>query len=200
MSKRLVLFCVLGLALVAAGLVFFRKRPFDEYAGVGADAAHSPYVLPYPVGTTCEVYQGYPSFNHPPLRKFAIDFLMPARSTIVAARSGTVEYIEQSYEDDDTTLGHENYIILNHGDGTFSRYVHIVKNGALVERRQKVLQGQPIGLSGRTGSTLDHLHFDVTTGGPTRDCRTIPVCFRNTRPHPDGLKRGESYRAEPYDP
>lgn len=170
----------------------------SAYANICADAAQSLYILPYPVGTTCQVYQGYPPFNHPPEMLYAIDFLMPQRSIVVAARGGVVLAIEQGYDDNDSALGHENFVILDHGDGTFSRYVHLVKNGALVQRGQRLEAGESVGLSGRTGSTLDHLHFDITVSCSTRDCQTIPACFRNTRAHPNGLQRGEYYRAEPY--
>lgn len=172
--------------------------PQSEYIGVCVDASHSSYTLPYPVGTSYVVYQGYPPFNHDPSFKFAVDFLMPSRSTIVAARPGVVEFVEESYQDNDFTTGHENVVTVDHGDGTFTRYVHLVKDGALVEVGQTIARGQSVGLSGATGSGLEHLHFDVTTGCSSRECQTIPVCFANTRAHPDGLLRGESYRAEPY--
>ncbi len=172
--------------------------PHNEYIGVCANASQSGYVLPYPIGTGYVVYQGYPPFNHNPSFKFAVDFSMPSRSTITAARSGIVEFVEESYEDNDYETGHENLLTVDHGDGTFARYVHLVKNGALVERGESVGRGQPVGLSGATGSGVEHLHFDVTTGCSQRTCQTIPVCFANTRAHPNGLIRGESYRAEPY--
>ena len=171
----------------------------SEYAGICLNAAQSPYVLPYPVGTAYVVLDGYPPVIHAPLFKFAIDFSMPSRSLVVAARAGEVQYVEQSYEDNDNTSGHENVVVIEHGDGTFARYVHLVKNGALVQIGEHVSRGQSIGLSGATGADVEHLHFDVTTGCSYRDtCQTIPVCFANTRPHPNGLQRGQIYRAEPY--
>ncbi len=172
--------------------------PRSEYDGICSAASQSNYVLPYPVGSAYVVYQGYPPFNHPPSFKFAVDFSMPSRSSITAARPGIVEFVEESYEDNDYDLGHENVVIIDHGDGTFARYVHLVKDGALVERGESVTRGQPVGLSGATGSGVQHLHFDVTTGCSQRTCQTIPVCFSNARAHPNGLVRGESYRAEPY--
>ncbi len=170
-----------------------------EYRGVCAAAKESPYVLPYPVGVAYTVSQGYPPYIHSPLFKFAVDFSMASRSVVVAARDGEVEFIEQGYENDDSTGGHENVVVLAHGDGRFSRYAHLVKNGALVRVHDRVSRGQPIGLSGASGSSIPHLHFDVTTGCSYRDsCQTVPVCFSNTKAHPDGLQRGQSYRAEPY--
>ncbi len=172
--------------------------PRNEYDGICAAASQSNYVLPYPVGTAYVVYQGYPPFNHTPSFKFAVDFSMPSRSTVVAARPGIVEYVEESYEDHDYETGHENVVVIDHGDSTFARYVHFVKGGALVETGELVSRGQPVGLSGATGSGVEHLHFDVTTGCSQRTCQTIPVCFANTTAHPNGLVRGESYRAEAY--
>ncbi len=170
----------------------------NEYVGVCASASQSPYVLPYAVGTSYVVYQGYPPFVHPPSFKFALDFTMASRTIVVAARAGTVQFIEQSFEDNDYTTGHENLVVIDHGDGTYARYVHLVKNGALVQRGDSVARGQSVGLSGATGSGVEHLHFDITTGCSQRECQTIAACFSNTRAHPNGLQRGESYRAEAY--
>ncbi len=173
--------------------------PPSEYAGVCANASQSPYVLPYPVGSSYVVSQGYPPYVHTPLFKFAIDFSMPSRSTVTAARAGQVQYVEQSYADDDYTTDHDNVVVVDHGDGTFTRYAHLVKNGALVQRGDRVSRGQPVGLSGATGSGIPHLHFDVTTGCSQKaTCQTIAVCFSNTKAHSNGLQRGESYRADPY--
>jgi murein DD-endopeptidase MepM/ murein hydrolase activator NlpD len=142
--------------------------------------------------------QGYPPTNHDRTFRFAIDFAMPSRSVVTAARDGTVEFVEQGYGDDDSTPGHENVVTVDHGDGTFTRYAHLVKNGALVRRGDRVTRGQQVGWSGRTGTPFVHLHFDVTTGCSERTCQTVAVCFSNAGPHPDGLQTGESYSAGAY--
>ncbi|NOT08928.1 MAG: M23 family metallopeptidase [Gemmatimonadales bacterium] len=70
---------------------------------------------------------------------------------------------------------------------------HLTFGGALVSPGNVVTQGQPIGLSGDNGNSSEpHLHFAVVING-----HTVPVTFRNTRPHPTGLVEGESYSAEP---
>ena len=108
-------------------------------------------------------------------------------------------HIEESHEDGDYGSGKENLVIVMHSDSTFGRYVHLTKNGALVDLNQVVAPGDTIGLSGNTGRSLrPHLHFDVTKGGPYSDCQTIPICFKNTKPHPDGLETGVAYTANPY--
>jgi len=124
---------------------------------------------------------------------------MPIGSVVTAARGGIVDFIEESFEDGDFGVGKDNLVVIRHDDGTCSRYVHLTKNGALVELNQIVLQGDPVGLSGNSGqSRAPHLHFDVTRGDGTRDSQTIPVCFKNTRHHPGGLETGLAYTAWPY--
>jgi murein DD-endopeptidase MepM/ murein hydrolase activator NlpD len=128
-----------------------------------------------------------------------LDFDMPMGSTITAARGGHVTFIEASHSDQDDGTANANVVIVQHDDGTYGRYVHLTQGGALVEIGQRVTQGDPIGLSGSSGDPgMPHLHFDVTKDCPQPNCHTIPICFKNTEPHPAGLVTGESYTAEPY--
>ena len=73
---------------------------------------------------------------------------------IVAALSGTVETV--SY---DRSSG--NYVVLNHGNGVRTKYLHC--SSTLVQVGQKVTQGQTIAKVGDTGvATGPHLHFSIT--------------------------------------
>jgi murein DD-endopeptidase MepM/ murein hydrolase activator NlpD len=159
----------------------------------------SPYVLPYSVGSTFVVGQGNctdGSHAEGTAVQFAYDFLMPIDTPIVAARDGLVIAIEERYTDGNNTLGQENYVDILHTDGTEAQYVHLTINGALVEVGEQVQQGDVIARSGNTGlSTEPHLHFHVLN---CRGCVSMPVTFRNTRPHPEGLITGELYTAGPY--
>ena len=124
---------------------------------------------------------------------------MPIGTVITASRNGRVIAAVENYSDNDLEWGKENLIIIDHGDSTYSRYLHLTRDGALVEINQIVSRGDTIGLSGNSGLCyLPHLHFDVTSGSSTRDAQTIPVFFKNTTPHPNGLIQGVSYTAEPY--
>mgnify|MGYP000197477343 CR=1 FL=1 len=98
----------------------------------------------------------------------------------------------------------ENYVFIQHQDGSVARYFHLTHNGALVEEGDKVNTGDVIALSGNTGqSGGPHLHFDVQQCGPNLPphynqlpCgQTVPISFKNTRFHHCGLKSGESYIA-----
>lgn len=166
--------------------------------GPWPDQAESAYVLPYEIGRAFLVGQGNcssGSHSAGSAAAYAYDFLMPIGTPIVAARSGEVYRLEERHEDGDRTPGHENYINVLHDDGSIAGYVHLTRNGALVALGDRVRRGEVIGLSGDTGnSTEPHLHFHVQE---CDGCPTIPITFRNTRAHPQGLQPGQSYVAEP---
>ena len=129
---------------------------------------------------------------------------MPVRTLVHAARGGVVISIEERFTDGNSDPDDENRIFVQHSDGTVARYYHLTRWGAAVKLGQTVAQGEVIGLSGNTGgSVAPSLHFDVVRQscgdeyfGP--NCETVPVTFRNTRPHPNGLQEAERYHAEPF--
>ncbi len=86
-----------------------------------------------------------------------IDIGIPTGTNVVAAGSGTVVISRYS-----TTAG--NYIMINHGSGLYTVYMH---NSSLkVSVGDQVSKGQVIALSGSTGvSTGPHLHFGVSKNG-----------------------------------
>ncbi|MBA4318759.1 MAG: M23 family peptidase [Flavobacterium sp.] len=160
----------------------------------------SDYVLPFPIGQS---YICMTTWNTPPSHigefKYGVDFAMTIGTQITAAREGTVVYKQERYTDDDNVPGHENYVIVDHLDSTFARYVHITQNGARVNIGQQVKKGDLIALSGNSGSSgPPHLHFDVTKGSSIPGTQTIQVWFKNTKPHPSGLVLLEVYKAEKY--
>ncbi len=64
--------------------------------------------------------------------------------------------------------GYGNQILLQHADGSQTRYGHLSQIGVLVG--QTVSAGQRIGAVGNTGvSTGSHLHFEVIVGGSPVD-------------------------------
>jgi murein DD-endopeptidase MepM/ murein hydrolase activator NlpD len=159
----------------------------------------SPYVLPFQVGQMYVVGQGNCSEgSHAPgtIVQHAYDFLMPIGTPVVASREGTVLLVEERFEDGNRTPGEENFVNVVHADDSIAAYVHLTRDGALVDVGDAVQRGDVIGTSGDTGaSTEPHLHFHVQRCSA---CETIPVTFLNTRPHPDGLVEGEAYTAEGF--
>jgi murein DD-endopeptidase MepM/ murein hydrolase activator NlpD len=188
----------LVVAAVACGDSPVAPRP-DGCGEMYPPQETSPYVLPYSPGESFVVGQGNCSdgSHHPSsLVRFAYDFLMPVGTPVVASRDGVVLLVEEGFTDGTRVAGQENYINVTHDDGTIAAYVHLTKAGALVEVGDRIAQGQWIGLSGDTrSSTEPHLHFHVQA---CSGCATLPLTFRNTRPHPRGLVTGESYLAAPW--
>ena len=165
-----------------------------------ARAVEAKFVLPYPVGRAYTCVQSFNDpYSHYGTFCCAVDFAMPIGTLVTAARSGRVVYVLTGYSDDDRTEGHENVVIVMHEDTTYARYVHLTTGGALVSVGQNVGPGDAIGKSGNSGSSAaPHLHFDVTHTYTGRSDQTNPSDFKNTTPHPLGLKEGVSYAALPY--
>jgi murein DD-endopeptidase MepM/ murein hydrolase activator NlpD len=161
--------------------------------------ATSAYVLPYQVGQIYTVGQGNcsrGSHEGRSLARHAYDFLMPVGIPVIASRAGVVFLVEDRFGDGNRTPGQENFINVRHADDSIAAYVHLTQDGALVEVGDAVAQGDLIGLSGDTGnSSAPHLHFHVQE---CAGCATLPITFRNTRPHPGGLVEGEQYAAESF--
>jgi len=81
------------------------------------------------------------------------DLRAPSNTPIKAASDGIVAFAKHQ-----TIPG--NMIVIDHGQGVFSRYMHLKQ--FLVNVGDKVSQGQVIGKSGSTGrSTGPHLHWEI---------------------------------------
>ena len=90
-----------------------------------------------------------------------VDVGAPKGTPIIAAAGGTVVISTYHY-----SAG--NYVMINHGNGVYTVYMHASK--LLVEVGDKVKQGEKIALVGTTGySTGNHLHFGVRINGTYYD-------------------------------
>lgn len=86
-----------------------------------------------------------------------LDMAAPGGSPILAAYDGEVVAADYS-----ATMG--NYIMIDHGDGLLTVYMHA--SALLVSKGQMVTRGQQIAKVGTTGrSTGNHLHFSVRLNG-----------------------------------
>jgi murein DD-endopeptidase MepM/ murein hydrolase activator NlpD len=170
----------------------------------------SEYVLPWKPGTTQRVRRTSAHFqrNNGGVGLYALDIDMPTGTEIVAARAGEVVAVRDTYYDGNGKDLQENFVFIQHEDGTIGRYFRLTHRGVLVRVGTWVEQGQTIALSGNTGETATpHLHFDVQQCGPNLPpdfnklpCgQTLPLTFRNARSHACGLVPGQTYRAEPWD-
>ena len=58
-----------------------------------------------------------------------------------------------------------NVIVLDHGDGITTRYVHMPSDGIYVDVGDRVDGGQRIAIAGKTGAATVHLHFETRIKG-----------------------------------
>ena len=98
-----------------------------------------------------------------------IDISGGGGSPIYAAKAGTA-----------TTLwdggGYGNWIQIDHGDGTYSRYAHMRQ--MMFSGTKSVEAGEQIGIEGATGGvTGPHLHFEIRIGGTSNDCAVDPLKY-----------------------
>ena len=105
-------------------------------------------------GYSWRVLGGYNEFHK------GIDIRADAGLDLVAADGGEVIQAE------DRRNGYGLCVMIQHDDGTITRYAHCSK--LLVSNGDRVAQGQKIGLMGATGRASGvHLHFEVIKDGKT---------------------------------
>lgn len=115
----------------------------------------------WPLKNYFKVTSDYGFRNHPLTHKWTlhngIDIGAPTGTPIMAVYDG--EVVTMSYT---SSAGY--FVMVNHGSGLYSVYMHCSKFVAKVG--QKVKQGDTIALVGSTGSsTAPHLHFSVRLNG-----------------------------------
>lgn len=130
--------------------------------------------------------------RHPGDERESVDFALGEGTPILASRSGSVsvvkddsntqgrpdidEYLSKYPEKKKEFINGNNMIIIDHGDGTSARYVHIKYESAKVKEGDKVKAGQIIAHSGNTGySDRPHLHFEVDN----KNGVSVPIKFKN---------------------
>jgi murein DD-endopeptidase MepM/ murein hydrolase activator NlpD len=179
------------------------KKPLScmERAVFG-EPSQSPYILPYPVGSSYRLMQGYCYSKGGHKNQLAYDFETPVGTQVIAARSGLVMQVHSDLPDDgkQQESGQHNHIMTKHDDGTVAFYAHLKQNSTLVKVGDHVSQGQPIAKSGNSGNTqgLPHLHFGVYESWPAKEGFDVPVNFRNaegTHDQRKGLRPGGHFKA-----
>ncbi|MFC4072922.1 M23 family metallopeptidase, partial [Actinoplanes subglobosus] len=129
-------------------------------AAAPAQAVTKAYYLPFPNGVSYRVTQGWEgSFSHTGSEyvRYAVDFAMPAGSTVVASAPGVVQ---DSYFSD--SWG--NTVVVQHPWGECTRYSHL--SSRRVVAGQAIKQAQVLGAAGATGSaTGAHLDFKAENCG-----------------------------------
>lgn len=190
----------LAVLLLAAGVVTAEDRAPRREGGaaprpgpvaflpLAGKVADIRIKLPFSEGTTCEVYQGHGGeFSHSRLNYYAWDFGLPHGSPVCAAAPGRVVRVKQDSDEGGLEPKHfntGNVVILDHGRGLFTQYLHLQQGSACVIEGQLVSGGQMIARSGNTGySSVPHLHFQVQDASG----QSLPATFLDVSG--DGIPR-----------
>lgn len=148
--------------------------------------------LPFEAGETVLMSHGYYSgvgedSHSASTDHYALDFISPSggcalfRKPVVAVSTGVVTKVVRDknpvlpYESRSIGDGYGNYVVLDHGDGYFSRYAHLDEVDASVELGETIIQGYLLGKAGDTGYAKGancgnghygvHLHFALFKNG-----------------------------------
>src|SRR5687768_4393742 len=179
---------ILSTLLVLSSVPVVSSIPYEDMPEVA---------VPFACGRIYPVSQGHDTGSHKYNDTYAWDFRMPEGTPIVAARDGTVRMARGDSTEggcDEKFASKTNYVVVSHGDGFETQYLHF--SAVVVKPGERVKQGQLLGFSGATGwSCGPHLHFKVAKetgrgwnnpsvpariagyGDPVRDTRVAaPVC------------------------
>ncbi|MDH3692973.1 MAG: M23 family metallopeptidase [Gammaproteobacteria bacterium] len=73
-----------------------------------------------------------------------------------------------------------NYVVIEHGNGEFSMLAHFRNGSVRVQKKQKVLAGDPLGECGNSGhSNLPHLHYHLQNTPRWLDGEGLPAQFQH---------------------
>lgn len=132
-----------------------------EAMGQNSNVRYDGGMFAWPAPAYTRISSEYGNRMHPTLgvERFhnGLDMAAPSGSDVLAAYDGTV--VAADYN---ASMG--NYIMINHGDGLYTVYMHCsalyVSSGASVSKGSKIAA---VGSTGR--STGPHLHFSVRLNG-----------------------------------
>ena len=175
----------------------------ESPATKSSEGASEEYRLPWSSGQRMYTLQGQNQGSHQGIySKYAYDFALgPVDGTpfeILAVRSGAVVLAVDSFgpsqDCDPAAQIRSNFILLDHGDGTGSRYEHLAPGSVVVKVGQSVPQGAVLAKSGKTGYVcgLAHLHY---TAIDTKTRESIDRTFSDpdVKRHDGMPKSGEWY-------
>jgi len=164
--------------------------------GASTTEADVDYAYAVPFGGTRarELIQGFDGADsHLASMRYSLDFAMPQGTPILAARAGTVFYLQDRFTrggPNPDLLERSNLVVVAHSDGTMASYGHL-RLGIRVTVGDTVRVGDWLGSSGATGYVgQPHLHFHVgkrLLGAPGR---TIPIKLRGRDGHLLSLEVG----------
>lgn len=141
------------------------------------------YSLPYDIGTSSIIGQGYNSIiTHYGKWSYALDFILDEGTPIKASREGIVKEVVDDFNEGGLEEYHKsmsNYVLIEHNDGTFAYYGHNQYKSAKVKIGDKINVGDTLALVGCTGfCSTPHIHFQIQDSSNVSDTNTLPVVFK----------------------
>ena len=142
---------------------YVQSKSFDDITilqnSAGDMAAHIPAIPPMSTDRNTYHMSSPFGFRSDPLlgytkRHTGMDFACPPGNPIYATGDGVVVKVAHERK------GYGNHVEIDHGFGYKTRYAHMSE--IFVEEGQKLLRGDCIGLSGKSGRiTGPHLHYEI---------------------------------------
>ncbi len=122
--------------------------------------------LPTPPGIAVRVTQGNDGlFSHRGPERYAWDFGVELGTPVHAAAGGVVVWVEDGMSAFGPEPEHRddaNFVVVDHGGGLFSAYVHLAAGSARVLPGDVVAAGEILAETGLSGQmTGPHLHFHI---------------------------------------
>lgn len=138
-----------------------------HYANEGAQSSALDLVLDEPLPKRGSPLGDYPSYGR--------NIVADAPGMVVIAVDGIPDNPQGVINGYDA---HGNYVVIDHGDGTFSLFAHIIPGTVRVRVGQLVAMGQPLGLVGNSGRTsMPHLHWQVMDGPFAHQAKGVPIRY-----------------------
>lgn len=152
------------------------------------------YAVPFGGTSRRELIQGFDGADsHLASMRYSLDFAMPEGTPVLAARAGTVLYLQDGFTEggaDPDLLEQANLVVVAHSDGTMASYGHLTA-GIPVSVGDTVVEGDLLGSSGATGFVgQPHLHFHVGIRLLGTPGRTVPIKLRGREGRPVDLAVG----------
>lgn len=177
------------MALPDAILNLYEKYYFYQYKPKGDGSfeprAGSNHYFPWPIRETARLTQKDGSSHANQL-----DFVLRDSDDVYASKPGTVVFVKEVSATGGCDISfwpYANMVVIQHGVGEYSWYVHLAQNSVPVSVGDQIGYGTKIGEQGNTGfacgSTGIHLHYMASTAVPaTWPNPTVP----NYAPWPPG--------------
>ena len=153
-----------ALVLILVTLSTAHESLAQSSSSAPSDVKSEPEVdVPFGCGYAFPVSQTHNTGSHLQNDVWAWDFRMPEGTPVVAARDGVVRMARGDSTEggcDPRFAPSANYVVLDHGEGTETQYLHF--SAVVVHLGDRVKAGDLLGFSGKTGWACGaHLHFKV---------------------------------------